>query len=386
MQNEIRISTGIEGLDKTLDYLRPGDTVTWQMASIGDFVFIATQLVTHIALTGRRIVYLRFGRHPEVVPTEALSRRGANIRQYDLDPVVGFETFAVQVHRIIQSEPEDAFFLFDCLSDLQKFWFSDLMVCNFFCLTADFLRKRRAIAYLPLRYERHTYETISRIRHATNVLLNIRTLQGRSYIHAVKVDGRRSPSMYFPLMVDGSHSKVLSSSADTYAIFDIFTQTGEHRDCWDSMFDSVEAGAAEPTDADGMALKENIIRCLLGTEPQRLELCRKHFTVRDLMEIKKREIGTGAIGGKSVGMLLARNIIRDLDPELYARRIEPHDSYFIGADVFYTYAVQNNVWELRTQMEKPEDYIRLAPELHELLLHGSFSPNIQEQFRRNRKG
>ena len=381
MQNEIRISTGIEGLDKTLDYLRPGDTVTWQMASIGDFVFIATQFVTHIALTGRRIAYLRFGRHAEVVPTEALARRGANIRQYDLDPVVGFETFAVQVHRIIQEEPEDAFFLFDCLSDLQKYWFSDHMVCNFFCLTAEFLRERRAIAYIPLRYERHTYETISRIRHATNVLLNIRTLEGRSYIHAVKVDGRRTPTMYFPLMVDGSHSRVLSSSAETYAIFDIFTQTGEHRDCWDSMFDSVEAGSTEPTDADGMALKENILRCLLGTEPQRLELCRQHFTVQDLMEIKKREIGTGCIGGKSVGMLLARNIIRDTDPELYARRIEPHDSYFIGADVFYTYAVQNNTWELRTKMEKPEDYIRLAPELHERLLNGKFSHNIKEQFR-----
>ena len=118
MQNEIRISTGIEGLDKTLDYLRPGDIVTWQMAGIGDFVFIATQFVTHIALTGRRIVYLRFGQHPEVVPTEALSRRGANICQYDMDATVGFETFSVQVHRIIKSEPEDAFYLFDCLSDL----------------------------------------------------------------------------------------------------------------------------------------------------------------------------------------------------------------------------------------------------------------------------
>ena len=117
MTNEIRISTGIEILDKTLDYLRPGDTVAWQMGSIGDYVFIASQFITKIALTGRRIVYLRFGRHTEVVPAEALALRGANIRQYDLDPSVGFETFAVQVHRIISQEPEDAFFLFDCLSD-----------------------------------------------------------------------------------------------------------------------------------------------------------------------------------------------------------------------------------------------------------------------------
>ena len=215
MSSETRVSTGIEALDKTLDYLRPGDTVTWQMAGIGDFVFIATQFVTSIALTGRRIVYLRFGQHAEVVPAEALANRGANIKQYDLDATVGFETFSVQVHRIIKSEPEDAFYLFAGLSDLQKYWFSDSMVCNFFCLTAEFLRKRKAIAYIPLRYERHTYETISRIRHATNVLLNIRTKDGRSYIHPVKVEGRYTPTMYFPLLVDGPHSRILSSSADT---------------------------------------------------------------------------------------------------------------------------------------------------------------------------
>ena len=225
MSNEIRISTGIEALDRTVDYLRPGDTVTWQMASIGDFVFIATQFVTSVALTGRRIVYLRFGRHPEVVATEALARRGANIRQYDLDATVGFETFSVQVHRIISAESEDAFFILDCISDLQKFWFSDAMVCNFFCLTADFLRARKAIAYIPLRYERHTYETISRIRHATNVLLNIRSLEGRSYIHPVKVDGRHTDTMYFPLivhealMVEPTETETVETLDEAVAVF-----------------------------------------------------------------------------------------------------------------------------------------------------------------------
>ena len=113
MSSEMRISTGIESLDKTLDYLRPGDTVTWQMAGIGDFVFIATQFVTSIALTGRRIVYLRFGQHAEVVPAEALANRGANIRQYDLDATVGFETFSVQVHPEACGGPRDTAFLFD---------------------------------------------------------------------------------------------------------------------------------------------------------------------------------------------------------------------------------------------------------------------------------
>ena len=380
MNEEKRISTGIAGLDETLDFLRAGDTVTWQVRRIGDYIFAATQFIADAARTEQRIVYLRFGDHEAVFSSDALIRRGANLKEYRLDPSVGFETFAVQVHRVISSEPEGTFFIFDCLSDLQRYWFSDLMVCNFFVLTTEFLQERHSVAYLALRYERHIYETISRIRHATSVLLNIRTLDGSTYIHPVKVAGRKTDSMYFPLKLERGGTRVITSSAETYAIFDIFTQTGERRDCWDRMFDSVEAGSPEPTDEDGVALKENIMRCLLGTEPKRLELCRKYFSVRDLMDIKRREIGTGCIGGKTVGMLLARNIIRDTDPEFFARRIEPHDSYFIGADVFYTYAVQNKLWELRTKLNEPEDYIRFSPEFRRRLLEGSFMPAIKEQF------
>ena len=380
MDQKEYVSTGIKGLDQAIDRLRPGDTVTWQMENIGDYMYVATQFVVDEALTGRPMVYLRFGDHDELIPTDVLQARGAKIKKITLDPSVGFETFAVQVHRIISSEPENTFFLFDCLSELQRYWFSDLMICNFFCLTSEFIASRGALCYVALQYERHIYETISRIRHATNVLMNIRTMDGCMYIHPVKAEGRDSKYMYFPLRIHGSQCETVTSSSETYAIFDIFTQTGERRDCWDSMFDSVSVDHPEPTDPEGIALKDNIMRCLLGTEPTRLELCRKYFTMRDLMEIKRREIGTGCIGGKSVGMLLARHIIRDTDPELYVKRIEPHDSYYIGADVFYTYAVQNNTWDLRTKMIKPEDYLRVAPEFRERLLHGEFMTTIKEQF------
>ena len=42
MDESYRISTGIDGLDQTLDYLRPSDNVTWQIESIGDYAFVAT--------------------------------------------------------------------------------------------------------------------------------------------------------------------------------------------------------------------------------------------------------------------------------------------------------------------------------------------------------
>lgn len=379
MNNERRISTGIDGLDKAIDFLRPGDTVVWQCEHISDYMYVATRFVTNVARQGNRIVYIRFADHEEIMDTAALCERGANVEKYELDPRVGFETFAVQVHRIIDKEPLGTFFVFDCLSDLQKYWFSDLMISNFFLLINPFLIRRQAVAYQPIDYEKHTYETISRIRKETPLLANIRTLDGSVYIHAVKVRGRSTPTTYFPLKITGTRWRTLTSSADTYAIFERFTQTGERRDCWDSMFDSVSDGR-EPTDEDGQRLKENILRCLLGNEPTRLALCWKYFSMRDLLYIKNREIGTGCVGGKAAGMLLARNILRDEAPELYRTRIEPHDSYYIGADVFYTYGVQNGLWSSRIRMVEAADYLEYAEPIRELLLNGIFMPSIKEQF------
>lgn len=379
MDKERRISTGIDGLDEAIDFLRPGDTVVWQCEHISDYMYVATRFVTNIARQGKRIAYIRFGDHEEIMDTAALCEGGANAQEYRLDPRIGFETFAVQVHRIIDKEPIGTFFVFDCLSDLQKYWFSDLMISNFFLLINPFLIRRQAIAYQPIDYEKHTYETISRIRREAPLLVNIRTLDGSVYMHPVKVRGRRTPTTYFPLKISGTKCRTLTSSAETYAIFERFTQTGERRDCWDSMFDSVSDGS-EPIDEEGRLLKENIMRCLLGNEPTRFALCQKYFTMKDLMDIKNREIGTGCIGGKAAGMLLARNILRDEATELYSTCIEPHDSYYIGADLFYTYGVQNGLWSSRIRMIEASDYLEQSKTIRELLLNGTFMPSIKEQF------
>ena len=97
MDNERRISTGIDGLDKAIDFLRPGDTVVWQCEHISDYMYVATRFVTNVARQGNRIVYIRFADHEEIMDTAALRERGANVEKYELDPRVGFETFAVQV-------------------------------------------------------------------------------------------------------------------------------------------------------------------------------------------------------------------------------------------------------------------------------------------------
>ena len=79
-------------------------------------------------------------------------------------------------------------------------------------------------------------------------------------------------------------------------------------------------------------------------------------------------------------MLLARKIIQTEFPE-NAAYFEPHDSYYIGSDVFYTYIVSNNCWETRIRQRTEEGYFTKAESLKTALLHGQFPPDIREKFR-----
>lgn len=378
--NDTIVSTGLDGLDQAIGFLHPGENVVWQIKSVADYMYVATQFVMSVARTGKRIVYFRFGEHDMVMDAEAMAAGGANAKMYELDPHIGFESFTVLVHRIIEQEGEGVLYIFDCLTELQKFWFSDLMVSNFFLLTNPYLNEMNSLGYFPLMFAQHTYETISRIRHAAPVLLNVCTEEGAMYIHAVNVSGRSTPTMYFPVCYkDGAWSTV-TSSVDNFDLFRHFVQVGEQRDSWDRMVEDLSLGRYSESEID------NIRQCLLGIEPQRLELCRKYFGVRELLGIMRREIGTGCIGGKAAGMLLARHVLRAADPEFFERRIEPHDSFYIGADVFYTYFVDNGCWQLRKQMQdskldhKTDDYMAFAPKIQERLLNGKFDDRTREQF------
>ena len=293
---------------------------------------------------------------------------------YEIDPHIGFESFTVRVHRLIQEEGPGVFYLFDCLTELQKYWFSDLMVSNFLLLTNPYLSEMQSVGYFSLLFDRHTRESISRIRHAAPVLLNMRTRDTALYIQVANTAPGRQPACYYPIRMEGAHWEVLTSSVDNTGLFDHFVQVQDRADSWDRMVAELSAGSYSAEEVD------NIRQCLLGIEPQRLELCRHYFGVDDLLTIARREIGTGCIGGKSAGMLLARNVLRDTDPAFFDQRIEPHDSYFIGADVFYTYFVDNDCWRLRKQMREAEDYLAIAPIIRDRLLNGKFNHSVREQF------
>mgnify|MGYP000748944573 CR=1 FL=1 len=132
-------------------------------------------------------------------------------------------------------------------------------------------------------------------------------------------------------------------------------------------------------------LKESkvvIIRTMISDQLGYLEVAKEWFTVADLVEIRRRKIGTGRIGGKAAGMLLALRILQSAgDPEL-VDCIKTPESFFIGSDVFYTFMTINNLVHWNDQKYKTEEEMRADyPTVIREFEAGQFPPDILDQLR-----
>lgn len=126
--------------------------------------------------------------------------------------------------------------------------------------------------------------------------------------------------------------------------------------------------------------RHKICRRLMTNEPQMEQLIIKHFSAADYFAVSDRLIGTGQIGGKACGLLLGRKLIATYLPEA-AEYLEPHDSFYIGTDVFYRYMAENGCWpqHVRRQLKmRPSDKM---DNFREALARGSFPAAVREQFR-----
>ncbi len=124
---------------------------------------------------------------------------------------------------------------------------------------------------------------------------------------------------------------------------------------------------------------EQLSRLLLSRKKRDLAMIREYMSLEDLLYIKERLIGTGFIGGKSLGMLLSRKILRSDRAYNWDEILEHHDSFYIGSDVFYSYIVQNGWWKLFMAHKTKEGYFSKAVELKEKMLTGMFPEEIKER-------
>ncbi len=369
--------------DRVINGLRLGDNVVWQIDSVDSYADFVRPFVRQALEDKRRLVYIRFAGH------KALIEERDGVAVYRLDASAGFESFSSELNRIIGQEGDGVFYVFDCLSELLSAWANDLMVGNFFKITCPYLFELNTVAYFCLLRNSHSFKTIARIRDTTQLLLDLHDFQGRRYIHPLKVWNRYSPTMFLPHVQKGDKFVPVANSADAARLFaGIYKRETEaatrHLDYWERMFMRAEELAADASADPGekSEMVDRLCRVTVAREEKLLGLARTHLRLEDFLTIKSRMIGTGFIGGKAVGMLIARAILqkgKNLDPETM---FEPHDSFYIGSDVFYTYLVENGWWKSRMEQRTESGYFTVARELKEKLLKGVFPEEIKEQFRR----
>lgn len=375
-----RGSTGIESLDRVIDNLRVGDNVVWQVDTISDyFQFVAPYAIAAIA-SGKRIVYMRFARHdPALAP-------GQYSAIYTLDAFSGFESFSTHVHSIITREGEDVYYVFDCLSDLQSAWATDLMIGNFFMVTCPYLFEVNTFAYFGILRNSLSFTTIARIRETTQILIDVYNSDGNYYVHPLKVWNRYSPTMFFPHLKKDNRLTPVTNSSDAARLITHIQKRGSEStrrnlDYWDRLFLKAEDLVWNPwKEEERKAMLEQLCKIIIGRDERILRLANDHFTLEDFLNLKDRLIGTGYIGGKAVGMLLARRILMNSSSSGWHNLLEPHDSFYIGSDVFYTYIVQNGWWKLFMEHKTDEGYYIAADVLHQKMLGGNFPDEIREKF------
>lgn len=425
-----RICSGIPELDSALDFIRLGDNVVWRVSNLQEFHLFLDPFVERTIADGRKLVYVRFASHPALIS----ERPGVKVVSVELSH--RFETFTVDIHNLIEAEGPETFYVFDCLSELQTAWATDLMMSNFFRVTCPYLFQLDTVAWFPLIRGMHSFQAIAKIRDTAQLFLDVypdmsagavergdeknnlhagigededklpaamamqpetvinkggqpgpaeQTVSLRGvYLRPQKVWNRFSDSMYLPHYYDVREKKfypVLDGvqASRFYQAMNRLQRPGseQNMDAWDRFFNETGERAEDGEDvSDACSRMCNI---MMSRDEHLRVLIRRYFDVGDYLAVKDHMIGTGMIGGKACGMLLARKIIEKDRPDLFAR-FEPHDSYYIGSDVFYTFIVENGFWDLRVRQRREAEYFSLAETMAEKYRHGHFPREMDEQF------
>lgn len=372
-----RVCSGIPQMDQQFDNIRLGDNVVWRVDKLDDFMLFAIPYVEQAIEDGRNLIYVRFASHEPLFQP----REGLKILNVELSH--RFETFTVDIHEIIEREGRDAFYVFDCLSELQTAWATDLMMGNFFQVTCPYLFTLDTVAFFPLIRGKHSFNAIAKIRDTTQLFLDVYSDLSHVYVRPDKIWNRYTETMFLPHIYEpenGTFKPMLDGvmASHFYQLLEkeATSSDRDNKDSWDRFFDMTAA-----MHENGLDVTEQCSRMcniMMSRDEQMRVMIKENFKPEDYLHVKSRMIGTGMIGGKACGMLLARKIIENNRPDIF-EKFEPHDSFYVGSDVFYTFIVDNHFWDIRVRQRKPEEYFSLAEEFADRLKAGKFSRDMEEE-------
>lgn len=377
-------STGLPSLDNILKDILHGDNIVWQIDSIDDYLPYVHPFCKYAKATKKKLIYFRFAKHKKLINKDL----GAQI--YKLYPEEGFEKFITEIHKIIKHTGRNAYYVFDSLSELAIDCYSERMTGNFFMLTCPYLYELGCIAYFTVIRNYHSYHAASPIAQTTQLLIDIYNHKNKEYIHILKADKRYSPTMHMLHMRVGDDFTPIAESTTVSEVLTSGTwhglQSASYRmvGLWDRRFiqaeeilESYKIGECSQKTVEKIFHRQ--LKQLISRDERIYSMTRKYLNLGDIIHTWKRTIGSGMIGGKAVGLLLARAILKKKFGR-WEELMEAHDSFFVGSDIFYSFLVQNGCWHIRQKQKNPDTLFEGIEEVRKRILNGSFPDYIVKRF------
>ena len=122
-----------------------------------------------------------------------------------------------------------------------------------------------------------------------------------------------------------------------------------------------------------------LVRTIISDQLSFVRVAKKWFSATDFEFIRSRRIGTGKIGGKAAGMLLAWKILRQAAPDL-ANSVSLPPSYFVGANVFYDFKALNQL-EHNQKYKSTEDIRAEYDQIVQAHLQARFPEEVADRLR-----
>ena len=380
----MHVSTGFSQFDSIINGLRLGDNILLRLDNTENYSFFTNAFARKGIESGAQVTYFRFADHPPVLAPQP----GLSI--VESHPENSFENFITEIHRKIKELGKGAYYVFDCLSALSDNCYSDRMIGNFFQLTCPYLSEIEAVAYFALYRYFHSYHAVTPISTTAQIIVDVYRYTNTLYVKPAKLQVKHSHEQYslfkiddekfIPVMDSATIAEVIASSPWLGLPSASYRMVG----VWDKTFMRAENTLEgweknQITEEEMNSVFREILQLIISRDPLILELAETYLSLKDVIYIWKRMIGTGFIGGKSVGMLISRAIL-EKQSDLWGNLLEEHDSFFIASDVFYTFLVLNGCWWDRQRQKNPKTFLDGNESVRKRILRGEFPQYIVQRF------
>ena len=343
-------------LDQVLFQDHTPAAIVWQLDEMADFDTLLSR--TGFSKDGERVLHIHFN-------DAEISHR--------------FEAFTREIYLFLKQQEEGSLVFFDSISLLRTAWATDLMMVNFFLVIIPVLKQKKLRAHFPLLRAGHSRLAIARIREYADIFVDVWSDFRTVYLYPAKIGSCKEQNLFRPYVL---RDELLPAGQDDLRSFEHARFVSENRqedasmDSWDSFFDNVRRRYMAGEDVSSECTR--MCNIMMTRDLRMRELISREFSPEDYFYVKEHMVGTGLIGGKACGMLAARKLIENHAPELFDK-MEFHDSFYIASDVYYTYLVENDLWDLRVKQREPESYFSAGKLLGEKIRTGRFSENIRSQ-------